>query len=31
MWNIYWDDKQLLLDTVEKVMDTVDKLNNEYI
>lgn len=31
MWTIYWDDKQLLLDTVEKVMDTVDKLNKEYI
>ena len=31
MWIIYWDDKQLLLDTVEKVMDTVDKLNKEYV
>lgn len=31
MWTIYWDDKQLLLDTVEKVMDIVDKLNKEYI
>lgn len=31
MWMIYWDDKQLPLDTVEKVMDTVDKLNREYV
>lgn len=31
MWVIYWDDKQLLLDTVEKVMNTVDQLNKEYV
>lgn len=31
MWTIYWDDKQLLLDTVEKVMNTVEKLNEEYV
>lgn len=31
MWIIYWDDKQLLLDTVEKVMNTVDQLNKEYV
>lgn len=31
MWIIYWDDKQLQLDTVEQVMNTVDKLNKEYV
>lgn len=31
MWTIYWDDKQLLLDTVENVLNTVDKLNKEYV